>query len=209
MKRYFIFLAVLPVIWSCEPEVDNRRLLDQLVVSTNYDPEAVFENYGTYAISTDTIGYVSNTTNDTIWTYKAGTATYPRDVISAVRKEMVANGYTEVDRTENPDVGMNIYIVENLNLFQQVYYPSYYSSYYGYGGYYYYPYVQTYAYNTATLVVEMVDLKNRDASNKVKIVWNAYMGDVVNSVDYIQQSVDAIKTAYGQSPYLNQLSNVQ
>jgi hypothetical protein len=63
--------------------------------------------------------------------------------------------------------------------------------------------VQTYAQNTATLVVEMIDLKNRNANNQVKIVWNAYMGDVVNSVNYEQQSIDAIKTAVRQSPYLH------
>lgn len=204
MKRTLFFLAAIPALWSCEPEPDNLRLLDQLVVSTNYDPDTKFQNFDTYTIAIDTIGYVSNTSNDTIFTYKPSQQTYPRSVIEEVRKQMSAKGYGYRRRNEDPDVGMNIYIIENLNLFQQVYYPNYYSNYYGYGGYYYYPIVQTYAQNTATLVVEMIDLKNRNANNQVKIVWNAYMGDVVNSVDYEQQSVDAIKTAFGQSEYLHQ-----
>lgn len=202
MKRFLFFLAVLPALWACEPEPDNLRLLDQLVVSTNYDPDTQFADFGTYTIATDTIGYVSNTSRDTIWTFTTAQP-YPRSVIKAVREQMDAKGFTYVDRDEDPDVGMNIYIIENLNLFQQVYYPNYYSNYYGYGGYYYYPIVQTYAQNTATLVVEMIDLKNRNANNQVKIVWNAYMGDVVNSVNYEQQSVDAIETAFDQSPYLH------
>jgi len=202
MKRYLFFLAVIPALWSCEPEPDNLRLLDQLVVSTNYDPEAAFENYATYTLAKDTIGYVSNTSRDTIWTFTTAQP-YPRSVINAVRHQMDSLGFNYVERDQDPDVGMNIYIIENLNLFQQVYYPNYYSNYYGYGGYYYYPVVQTYAQNTATLVVEMIDLKNRNANNQVKIVWNAYMGDVVNSVNYEKQSIDGIKTAVRQSPYLH------
>jgi hypothetical protein len=202
MKRYLFFLALIPALWSCEPEADNLRLLDQLVVSTNYDPDAAFGNYKYYTIPKDTIGYVSNTSRDTIWTFTTAQP-YPRSVIQAVRSQMDSIGYEYVDRDQDPDVGMNIYIIENLNLFQQVYYPNYYSNYYGYGGYYYYPVVQTYAQNTATLVVEMIDLKNRNANNQVKIVWNAYMGDVVNSVNYEKQSIDGIKTAVRQSPYLH------
>lgn len=202
MKRYLFVLAVIPALWSCEPEPDNLRLLDQLVVSTNFDPDTEFQSFDTYTIPTDTIGYVSNTSRDTIWTYTAAQP-YPRRMIQTVREQMDSIGLTYVGRDQDPDVGMNIYIIENLNLFQQVYYPNYYSNYYGYGGYYYYPIVQTYAQNTATLVVEMIDLKNRNANNQVKIVWNAYMGDVVNSVNYEQQSIDAIRTAVRQSPYLH------
>jgi hypothetical protein len=201
MKRYLFILAVIPALWSCEPEPDNLRLLDQLVVSTNFDPQAAFGTYTHYTIPKDTIGYVSNTSRDTIWTFTTAQP-YPRKVIETVRNQMDSLGFTYVERDKDPDVGMNIYIIENLNLFQQVYYPNYYSNYYGYGGYYYYPIVQTYAQNTATLVVEMIDLKNRNASNQVKIVWNAYMGDVVNSVNYEQQSISAIKTAFKQSDYL-------
>ena len=77
--------------------------------------------------------------------------------------------YTRVDRNENPDLGVNVYVVKDLNLFQQVVYPNYYyPSYYGYGSYYSYPYVNTYAYNTGALVVEIVDLKNVTPDNKVR-----------------------------------------
>ena len=61
-------------------------------------------------------------------------------------------------------------------------------TYYGYGSYYSYPYVNTYAYNTGALVVEIVDLKNVTPDNKVKVIWNAYMGDVYSAIDLIEQS---------------------
>lgn len=207
MKYNILIIGLVAILCgSCQFEPDNLKLLDELVVSTNYDPEAFPGTaepieYITYALPKDTIGYVSNrNANDTIRVYSSSFQ-YPRLVINAIQQNMDQMGYSKVEVNEDPDIGVNVYVVADLNLFQQVVYPSYYSGYYGYGGYYYYPYVQTYAYNTATLVVEMVDLKNR-SGNQVKVVWNAYMGDVINSVDYEQQSVDAIHQAFEQSPYL-------
>jgi len=204
MFRKFLFAGfIASAFWSCHPEPDGAKLLDELVVSTNYDPSADFSEYLTYALPVDTIGFVSNTDeNDTIRVY-SGSFPYPRKVIQAAQAEL-DNLYQggRVPADQNPDLGVNLYVVSNLNLFQQVVYPSYYSGYYGYSGYYYYPYVQTYAYNTATLVLEIVDLKNK-TNNQVKVIWSAYLGDVINSLDYEQQSVDAIHQAFLQSPYLD------
>lgn len=194
-------LTIGAVLSACAPEPDTLKLLDELVVSTNFDTEADFSEYLTYATPTDTIGYLNNDPNDTLLVY-SNSFTYPRKVIQAVRAEMESMGYTRVDADEDPDVGMNIYVVQNIDLYQQVYYPPYYGGYYGYYGYSYYPYVQSYVSNTATLIVEMVDLKNV-SGNKVKVVWNAYMGDIISALDYEQQSVDAIYQAFAQSPYLN------
>ncbi|HYG17673.1 MAG TPA: DUF4136 domain-containing protein [Ohtaekwangia sp.] len=203
LKNIFFGALVLVGCWSCRPEPDNMQLLDELVVSTNFDPAADFSEYATYVISKDTIGFVSNTDpKDTIRVYSTNFQ-YPRKVIEAVETDLNVH-FEKVERDDDPDLGINIYVVSNLNLFQEIVYPSYYSYYYGYSGYYYYPYIQTYASNTATLVVEIIDLKNRGANNQVKVVWNAYMGDVINSVNFEQQSVDAIHQAFDQSPYLGQ-----
>jgi hypothetical protein len=111
--------------------------------------------------------------------------------------------YTRVARNENPDLGVNVYVVQDLNISQQVIYPNYYYPYYyGYGSYYSYPYVNTYAYNTGALVVEIVDLKNVTIDNKVKVIWNASMGDVYSTLDLLDQSVKAIDQAFAQSNYL-------
>ena len=65
-----------------------------------------------------------------------------------------------------------------------------------------YPYINTYAYNTGALVVEIVDLKNVTPDGKVKVIWNAYMGDLYSALDYTQQSLEAIDQAFVQSNYL-------
>lgn len=204
----FILLAIVVIGWSCQTEPDTAELIDQMVVSTNYDPEANFSGYTTYAIPTDTIGFISNNSNDTIIT--SSSSTFPRPVLTAIKDNLESRGYVRVGRNENPDIGLNVMVVNDFNVFQQVVYPNYYgyqgggyySGYYGYRGYYSYPYVNTYAYNTGVLIVEMVDLKNRNAQNEVKVVWDAYMGDVYSTIDRNAQSADAIDQAFTQSPYL-------
>ncbi len=198
-----IFLG--SVLWGCQPEPDAMLLLDQLVVSTNYDNNVNFQSYSTYSIATDTIGFVSNQSNDTILIHTK--SEYPRPVLQKVVANLNAIGYTHVGRNENPDMRINVYVVNNYNIYQQVVYPNYYyPSYYGYGygyGGYYGGYVNTYESNTGSLVVEILDLKTITPDNKVKVIWGAYMGDVYSAIDVIKQSEEAIDQAFIQSPYLH------
>lgn len=206
MNKIVILLSTLFFLWSCEPQPDELKLFDELVVETNFDQEVNFNAYTTYSIATDTIGLVSNLTSDD--TIIVGTG-YARPVIEAVKANLSNRGFQQVDVEENPDLAINVFIVKNLNIFQQYSYPNfygypgyYYPNYYGYGSFYYnYPYVRTYLYNTGVLVIEMVDLKNV-INNQVKVVWNAYLGDVYTSLDPVAQSVNAVHQAFTQSSYL-------
>jgi hypothetical protein len=204
--KLFPLFALALLLWQCYPEPDSKDLYDELVVSTNYDPEANFAAYSTYAIPTDTIGLISNTNqNDTLIT--SGGSEFPRPVIQAVREQLESRGYTRVSRSQNPDLGINIVVVNDFNVFQQIVYPdpyynNYYGGYYGYNSWYYYPYVNTYAYNTGVLIIEIVDLKNRTPDNKVRVVWDAYLGDVYSTINLINQTVDGIDQAFEQSPYI-------
>lgn len=208
IATYFIIVLLAGFGWACQTEPDSAELIDQMVVSTNFDPEADFTTYVTYAIPTDTIGFVSNNSDDTIIT--SPESTYPRHVLNNIKANLDARGYTRVDRDQDPDLGVNVMVVNDFNIFQEIVYPNYYggypgnyySGYYGYGSYYYYPYVNTYAYNTGVLIIEIVDLKNRTPDNKVKVVWDAYLGDVYSTIDRVAQTEDAIEQAFIQSPYI-------
>ena len=204
MQKIIVVIACAAVLWGCQTEPDSEKLFDDLVVSTNFDQSAPFGTYTTYAIPTDTIGFVSNTNpNDTILVSGTVNDHYPRKILERVTSNMNDRQFTRVDRNQNPDLGVNVYVVRDLNISQQVVYPSYYyPSYYGYNSYYSYPYINTYAYNTGALVVEIVDLKNVTLDNKVKVIWSAYMGDVYNAIDLAEQSIEAIDQAFIQSNYL-------
>lgn len=205
-EKIALFIIGVVLFSACRPEPEAIDLADQLVVATNFDPEANFGAYNTYAIPTDTIGFISNSSNDTI--IVASENDYPRPVLQALNQNLTARGYTKVARNASPDLGINVIVVNDFDVFQNIVYPdyyypgNYYGGYYGYGSWYYYPYVQTYAYNTGVLIVEIVDLKNKTPDNKVKVVWNSYMGDVYSTVNLIDQSVDAINQSFTQSPYL-------
>lgn len=206
-KLNFFIILLCGILASCQTEPDSVELIDEMVVSTNFDPETDFEAYATYAIPTDTIGFVSNNSSDTIIVFPE--SSFPRTVLKAITDNLDARGYTRVSRNENPDVGINVMVVNDFNVFQEIVYPdyygypgNYYSGYYGYGGYYSYPYVNTYAYNTGVLIIEMVDLKNRTPDNKVKVVWDAYLGDVYSSLDRETKSAEGIDQAFIQSPYI-------
>jgi hypothetical protein len=206
MKSSLSILTAAVVLMSCRPEPEAVELVDQMVVSTNYDNAANFPAYATYAIPTDTIGFISETSADTI--IVASKSSFPKPVLQAINSDLKARGFTKVGRNENPDLGVNVVVVNDFNVFQDVVYPNYYGGggyyggYYGYNSWYGYPYVQTYAYNTGVLIIEIVDLKNMTPENKVKVVWTAYMGDVYSTLDLERQAVDAIQQAFTQSPYL-------
>jgi len=204
MQKLLAIVLAGVVLCGCQTEPDNQKLFDELVVSTNFDPGATFSSYTTYAIPTDTIGFVSDTDpNDTILVAEPRNEFYPRKVLERVMANMDDRLYRRVDRNEHPDLGVNVYVVKNFNVFQQIVDPGYYYPYYyGYGSYYSYPYINTYAYNTGALVVEIVDLKNVTPDNKVKVIWNAYLGDVYSALDLTQQSLEAIDQAFVQSNYL-------
>lgn len=193
--------------WACQTEPDSALLIDEMVVSTNYDPEVDFAAYTTYAIPTDTIGFVSNNSSDTIIT--SPSSSFPRHVLTSIRNNLDQRGYVRVDRTEDPDIGVNVMVVNDFNIFQQLVYPNFfgypgnfYPGYYGYGSFFAYPYVNTYAYNTGVLIIEFVDLKNRNANNQVKVVWDAYLGDIYSTIDRLAQAAEAIDQAFLQSPYI-------
>jgi|GEM_PF-423423 len=204
MKRYigFVLMAGMLLFAGCQGEPDNLQLYDQLVVSTNYDTTAVFNDFGTYAISTDTIGYYSNTSSDTILVQSSGSNYPPRPLLQQIQKNLDARGFTRVTRENNPDIGINVYVLDNFSLYQTVNY-GYYPSYYGYSSYYSYPYISTYSSSEASLVIEFIDLKNITHDNKVRVIWTAYMGDLYNAVDRNKQSLDGIDQAFVQSPYLD------
>ena len=200
--RVIILILSVVILAGCQPEPDNLRLLDQLVVETHFDDEADFTQYETYTLTIDTVGFVSNRyPNDTIYVSPKN-GDLARVIVSQLKSNIDAAGYQRVDKTADPDLGVNVFILHNINVFQEVVYGGYYPyDYYNYYSNYAYPYVQTYASNTGGLIIEVVDLKNKTPDNKVKKIWSAYMGDLIAAVDTEQQIKDGIDQAFIQSSY--------
>lgn len=203
IKNIMILAVIAFLAPACEPQPAESELLDQLAVFTDYDTEIDFSAYTSYAIPSDTISLYSNATSDKFLT--PGNSDYARPVVNAIKTNMNNRGFVLKTRNENPDLGINVSLIHDFSVYQNVYYGGggFGGGYYGYGSSYYYPsYVSTSTTNSGTLIIEIVDLKNKTPDNKVKVLWTSTMGDVVNAVQIIDQSVGGVTQAFAQSPYL-------
>lgn len=193
--RYLTLLSLL-ALWGCEIGPSGGLLAETLVVQTREDENTAYSFYNTFTMAVDTLGLVSNATRDTLFVNN-----YSKTITAKIKGGMQTAGYQFVGKKQNPDLGVAAYVVENYSVYQQVSYPTYYgSNYYGYGGYY--SYVSTSVSQSATLVIELLDLKNRNAQNQLKVIWLVYVGDLYFSNDPVGNVLEAIDQAFKQSPYL-------
>jgi hypothetical protein len=212
MRRVLI-LSVLVSLFSnsCMQTPEDAELVKHMVVQTEFDIERIndsgniFNSYNTFFIRLDTMGYVFNDPQaDTILTdpIKEGNYEFVEPVINEVKNNVEIAGFVYVAEDADPDFAVKVVVLENFNYYQAISYP-YYTGYYGYNGYYY-PVVNTYYSNSATLLIEIVDLKNYVANgNKYVVVWRAYMGDLLATLDLTGSTIEAVNRAFEQSSYIN------
>lgn len=208
MKKIAAVLIVVSIA-GCTREPELVDLVKYMVVQTEYDREQIndeqniFNDYNTFVLRKDTVGFVSTYSSDTILLNEPGTRV---DFVNAVIDGVAANaedrGFNRVEAEENPDFAIKIVVLENFSFFQTVSYPGYYSGYYGYYGGYYGPVVNTYSSNFVTLVIEVVDIKHA-VDNKYKVVWSAYIGDLLTTYDRKNKILYAVNQAFEQSPYFS------
>lgn len=210
MKKIAAILIVVGIA-GCAREPEVADLVKYMVVQTEYDLDQInetgniFNDYSTFVLRQDTIGFVSTYSPDTILIDSDNPQSriqFVEATIESVETHAEERGFTRVDEDEDPDFAIKIVVLENFSFFQTVNYPGYYSGYYGYYGGYYGPVVNTYSSNFVTMVIEAVDIKNYAANgNKYKVVWSAYIGDLLTTDDRTNKILTAVDQAFEQSPY--------
>jgi hypothetical protein len=193
------------IISSCTKyPATSDRLLEDLVVLTQYDVKTNFGLYKTFSI-VDQIPYIKD--ND------SGYVTNPnaQAILDRISQNMIARGFTQVAHTANPDLGINVSVVEVTNV--SVYYPGWYWGYpgyyppdwWGYSGYgYYYPYYPVYytSYTSGTLIIDMVNFKDLTPDNKIPVCWNAFIRALLTGTHTISDFNTAIDQAFTQTPQI-------
>jgi hypothetical protein len=210
MKRITTILIVMGIA-GCTREPELVDLVKNMVVQTEYDLEEIneeaniFNDYNTFVLREDTLGFVSTYSNDTILLDEPGTIIdFANSTVGHVSAKAIERGFTRVEAEENPDFAIKIVVLENFSFFQTVSYPGYYSGYYGYYGGYYGPVVETYSSNFVTMVIEVVDIKNYAANgNRYNVIWSAYIGDILTTYDRKNKILYAVDQAFEQSPYFS------
>ena len=205
MKRHYLLIICLVVFFACRKIPDTSELSVNFVVQTAKEPGANFSSYKTYYIS-DTIALKTTNPNDTLWFDDDA-----KQLAEAVKSNMAARGYTLVTSSHNtPDLGLGLTVIKDLNI--GVIYPGWWwgywgGCYWGYCGYPpYYPWYGSgvvYTIPTGTIVLDMIDLKNAAANEKLYVPWGSVMsGGLGYTSDDIQLGIGAINQAFTQSPYI-------
>lgn len=192
------------VLFGCTkyPDLyDDERTKDLSL--TLYDNTNDFSPYLTYSI-VDTVGNVISQ-DDTL-------ALEPSKHSSLILTQIITNmtslGYTKVDTSDNPDLLVNAHTLSVDVQHVGSYYPYYGwggGGYWGYPGYgYSYPYYYTYTKSFGTVVIDIVDAKNRnDQTHQLKVVWTALLIGATNSTGGANNRITTgIDECFTQSPYL-------
>jgi hypothetical protein len=200
---WLTILALGTMFTSCSKDpLGNLTEEESRIYITDHDSAAVFTGFNTFSIS------------DSVTVLNDGRATRQsnetdRAFIEAVKAEMQGKGYTLVSKNGTPDVGINVTRVYNTST-GVISYNNYYNDYggfydpfyWGYGGYgYYSPYsYATYSIREGALSVDMLDLKNAAANNRINVIWTGLIrgSGIFNSATAAQQ----VKMLFNQSPYL-------
>ena len=191
-KLFYLLLGMgLVFTISCTkypPESD--RLLEDLAVMTQYDTKADFNSYKTYSLA----GSIMKITDkDTV----AMTGQTADAVLAQVDLNMKARGFVKVVATAKPDLGIQVLYFQNTTV---------YTNYYDWWGYYYpyYPYYPVYysSYTTGMANIELLDLKNADASQRTAIRWNAFIRGILNGTHTTAEITGRVDQAFIQTPQL-------
>lgn len=208
MQRMFrwalLMVMTVGVLSSCTKDpLKNLSEDESRIYITNRDSTVNFSSYKTYSIA-DSVLVIDN---GRVAGKQANA--WDAQMISAIQNAMNTRGFARVDRTQNPDLGINVSRVFNtstnlVNLSDYWNsYGGYYDPYYwGYGGYdYYYPPVYGYYQSTeAAFSVDILDLKNASSAQTIKVIWNGLIrGEGIFNNSNVQSQAQAL---FDQSPYL-------
>ncbi|CAN5781668.1 hypothetical protein BH10BAC3_BH10BAC3_01260 [soil metagenome] len=196
-------LVILAVGCRKEP-VNNLTPEESRIYITNHDSTVNFSGYATFSIA-DSVAVVDG--NQVTGQFN----TTDQAFVAAIKSKMQQLGFTEVTKTEHPDLGISVSRIVNTSTGIINYndywndYGSYYDPFYwGYGGYGYGTPgwgIATYQVKEGLLSIDMVDLKNAGTNNQIRVIWNGMIrGSGIFDAATAASQVNAL---FDQSAYLS------
>lgn len=195
-------LIVLLATGCKKQPLNNLTEEESRIYITDHDSTVNFSNYQTFSVS-DSVALIEN--GEATHQLNEADAAY----IAAVKDQMKARGFVEVSKKSNPDLGITVNRIISTSTGVISYgsywddYNAYWDPYYwGYPGYgYYLPYAYSvYKIREGAVSIDMVDLKNAQENDKLKVVWT---GLIRGSGIYTSSVADSqVKALFDQSPFL-------
>jgi hypothetical protein len=210
LSRVFVIFSLV-LISGCYP--NGAEFIDDIdLVYTNYSNQFGFSSKQTYAIPDSVIKITGDIFSDPDGDHKPSflSAASAAVILDQVNKNMTDNGWTRVNKFNNPDVILLVSSITTTNIYYYYdwwywgwYYPGFYP---GWGWYYpgYYPPYVT-GYRSGSVLIQMVDAKATAAGvESVPVVWTCILnglaeGGTSSIAPRVQTGIDK---AFAQSPYL-------
>ena len=204
MKHLGLMLTVSLALFmsSCYPEGADT-VEDYDVAITNYDKGADFSSFSTFAIP-DTIVYFANDKNAKL------DHQFDEQIIQVVTDNFIKRGYTKVENPETASFIVTVSAFSNVNY--SYYIDNWYNNWNWYWGWWpggafnpYYPWypVSVYAYQSGSVVIDMISTTAR-SDNKVNVIWSGIADGLLQGTQ--QSIINRVNTQLNQyfiqSPYL-------
>jgi hypothetical protein len=169
----FPMLCVLGALcWACQEEpLSNYNVEESRVYLSNYDKAANWASYTTYYMP-DTV-FVLNNQN-----FRASVSDNSKSFLSLVQENFKNRGYTRVKKHQKPDLGLQVSRVSQATIGKDGTNNEFFNTFWGYknfgSGGFVYPGIYThYEHGDTVWNIELVDLKNTQKNNEIKVLWNA------------------------------------
>ncbi|QJB33240.1 DUF4136 domain-containing protein [Chitinophaga oryzae] len=210
MKRTMYLLSAVAAlvamisISSCRKDpLKDMTDEESRIYITNHDNTADFKSYTTFSI-VDSVVVLSRNSDSA----KKALTAYDKQLIASVAAAMKQRGYTQVDKSAKPDLGINLTRIDNS--YTSINWnpgwwggPGYWDpGWWGYpgGGWYWPSYYTVYQVNERQTAIDLFDLKNAK-NDKFNVVWNAlWRGSGVWTTSNVDPMVQA---SFAQSAYLS------
>lgn len=208
VTKLLLSLVVAGSMWACKPR--GAEYIDELdLVYTNYDAKVDFKSKNTFSLPDSIVKITGDRLTDTSKSVTFIDNVYAAPILASIRSNMIAKGWVEVKKSENPDVVLLPSVSTTTNIYyyySYYYYWGWYYPYYPYGGWYY-PYYPTAAtsYRTGSLFIQMAS-KEKTPTDQIPVMWTAiFNGMLEGGTSYVTSRVQSsINQAFNQSPYLQQ-----
>lgn len=203
MKKFIMLplFVIVALLCSCEKDPDTDKLDNDYLVLTNYDSNTDFSKINSFYVI-DSILIIDNQTDKPKYWKNENS----QKIVNAYNDNFISCGYTQAASGEEADVVFQLSYINTTYYFNNNVGPWWnsYPGYWNWGGWgWYYPFNFYYAYSTGSIIGELVNTKAPYGSDKLTIVWNAYICGLLNgnNLSY-SRTMAAINQAFEQSPYL-------
>jgi hypothetical protein len=203
MKVLMLALGIGSLASCTKEPLKNLTAEESRIYITDHDSSVNFSSFKTFSI-VDTVSIIE----DGQLSGKQLTA-WDASILNAVAAEMNARGYTQVSRSQNPDLGVNVSRIYNTYNGVMSYpdywggYGSYYDPFYwGYpGSSYYFPQrYSIYQITEGAASIDLLDLKTANTTKQIRGVWNGLIRGT--GVFNVNNAPSQVKALFDQSPYL-------